>query len=81
MISPSSNPPPVGATGARLRYFFATPWWRLPLWIVSVVWLAVLNVIYIDQGARLAWLGLVSVLPVSALAADVLVRAMRSDRK
>lgn len=74
------SPPPLEQTAARLRYFFVTPWWRLPLFLAAIVWLVGLNAIDLADGASDQWLGPVSVVPVHLFAVDVFIRSSRGDK-
>lgn len=60
----------------RLRFLFL-PWWRVVWLIASVVWAIVLNVIYITGGGTPEWVGPLSVVPIYAFLADLLVRDSR----
>lgn len=64
-------------TRERLNYFFVTPWWRLAWFIGAIVWCVVLNVFYISGGAADESLGMFSILPIFAFAADCTLRARR----
>ncbi len=61
----------------RLVYFFVTPWWRLAWFLGSIVWCIVLNYFYISGGASNESLGIFSILPIFAFAADSTMRARR----
>lgn len=61
----------------RLVYFFATPWWRLAWFLGAIVWAIVLNVFYISGGSVDENLGIFSILPMFAFAADSTLRARR----
>lgn len=66
---------PRGTMPERFRYLFITPWWR-GVWVVAaVVWGVWLNVIVITQPDHDQTLGALSVIPVFALAADVIRRS------
>ncbi len=67
-------------TTERLKFLFL-PWWRVALLVASTLWLIGLNVAYIGGGAKSEWLGLLSVIPIWALAIDVLVRDVRRRKE
>lgn len=76
MPAPNSLPP-VGETRARLRFVFATPWWRLVWFCGAIVWCVTLNAFSIVLAAQGTWLGPASALPLLAFAIDALARTAR----
>ena len=72
---------PRGTMPERFRYLFFTPWWR-GVWLVgAVIWGVWLNAIVITQPDHSQTLGALSILPVFALAADVIVRSGRIEKR
>ena len=63
--------------GQRIRYYFATPWWRAAWFIGSIVWAIVFNYLYISGGGEDETLGVISIIPIFAFVFDQQSRARK----
>lgn len=68
------------SVGARFRFIFVTPWWRLAWFLGGVAWCAVLNIAFASTVGSDSWLGTLSVLPLYFFAGWTVIRLYRRGR-
>ena len=64
-------------TAERFRVLLFRPWWRAAWFIGAVAWAVAFNLAWIGDADVMNTWGFVSVIPIFAFTADVLVRERR----
>lgn len=64
-------------TAERFRVLLFRPWWRAAWFIGAVAWAVAFNLAWIGDAEVMNTWGFVSVIPIFAFTADVLVRERR----